>query len=217
MAATLTGSKVPDNAGLSSLTHWRWQSRFSVFCHELPPHIVFLTLKKNYNKNFSGVPLSLWKRQETSTSPMSLSRAVINNNNTNNNIMNESPPFLRPVQPDFTLVCIQNLRALHQIGKKRRKYYENYLGLGFTWIGDKDCPKPKLFYSVSDYFKCENALLWSWLFYYVCSGHLSIIKHAAFNMAMRNLVAFFNLFFLKVLRIGGVSNRLGHKKVWEPL
>ena len=31
----------------------------------------------------------------------------------------------------------------HQTGKKRRKYDENYLGLGFTWIGDTDCPKPQ--------------------------------------------------------------------------
>ena len=26
----------------------------------------------------------------------------------------------------------------HQTGKKRRKYDDNYLGLGFTWIGDTD-------------------------------------------------------------------------------
>lgn len=31
----------------------------------------------------------------------------------------------------------------HQTGKKRRKYDDNYLGLGFTWIGDTDCPKPQ--------------------------------------------------------------------------
>ena len=32
---------------LSSVTHWAWQSLISVFSHALPPHIVFLTLKKN--------------------------------------------------------------------------------------------------------------------------------------------------------------------------
>ena len=37
-------SKVPGNAGLSSLTYWAWQSHFSGFCHALPPHIVFLSL-----------------------------------------------------------------------------------------------------------------------------------------------------------------------------
>jgi len=31
----------------------------------------------------------------------------------------------------------------HQTGKKKRKYDENYLGLGFTWIGNADCPKPQ--------------------------------------------------------------------------
>ena len=31
----------------------------------------------------------------------------------------------------------------HQMGKKIRKYDENYLGLGFAWIGDTDCPKPQ--------------------------------------------------------------------------
>ena len=31
----------------------------------------------------------------------------------------------------------------HQMGKKIRKYDENYLGLGFTWIGNTDCPKPQ--------------------------------------------------------------------------
>ena len=31
----------------------------------------------------------------------------------------------------------------HQMGKKKRKYDENYLGLGFTWIGDPDFPKPQ--------------------------------------------------------------------------
>jgi len=33
-------------AGLSSVTHWAWDSRISVLNHALPPHIVFLTLKK---------------------------------------------------------------------------------------------------------------------------------------------------------------------------
>ena len=28
----------------------------------------------------------------------------------------------------------------NQTGKKRRKYDENDLGLGFTWIGNADCP-----------------------------------------------------------------------------
>jgi hypothetical protein len=31
----------------------------------------------------------------------------------------------------------------HQTGEKIRKYDDNYLGLGFTWIGDTDCPKPQ--------------------------------------------------------------------------
>ena len=30
-----------------------------------------------------------------------------------------------------------------RLEKKKRKYYENYLGLGFTWIGNADCPKPQ--------------------------------------------------------------------------
>jgi len=66
-------------------------TRISTSSHTHTAHMVFLTLKKKYNINFSGALLSLWKRQETSTSPMSLSRAVINNNNTNNNISNDRP------------------------------------------------------------------------------------------------------------------------------
>ena len=31
----------------------------------------------------------------------------------------------------------------HQTGKKKRKYDDNYLGLGFTCIGNADCPKPQ--------------------------------------------------------------------------
>ena len=34
------------------------------------------------------------------------------------------------------------MRVNTRRGKKRRKY-DNYLGLGFTWIGDTDCPKPQ--------------------------------------------------------------------------
>ena len=40
-----------------------------VFCHAFPPHIVFLTQKKNYHINFSGGLLSLWKRQEQTRHP----------------------------------------------------------------------------------------------------------------------------------------------------
>ena len=35
------------------------------------------TLKKKYHIKFSGAPLSLWKQQEISTSPMSLNRATL--------------------------------------------------------------------------------------------------------------------------------------------
>ena len=96
LAATLAGEPVAQRfpSQKSQVTQGSRVSRFSVFCHALPPHIAFLTLKKNYNLNFSGALLSPWKRHKTSTSPMSLSRAVINYNNTNNNIINERPPFL---------------------------------------------------------------------------------------------------------------------------
>jgi len=45
-------------------------------------------------------------------SSMSLSRAVIDSNNTNNNVINERPPFPTGERGDVTLACIQNLRAL---------------------------------------------------------------------------------------------------------
>ena len=51
-------------------------------------HCISHAEKKNYNMNFSSALLSLWKRQETSTSHMSLSRAVIDDNNNTNNIIN---------------------------------------------------------------------------------------------------------------------------------
>ena len=35
------------------------------------------------------------------------------------------------------------MRVNTRWGKKIRKYDENYLGLGFTWIGNTDCPKPQ--------------------------------------------------------------------------
>ena len=54
----------------------------------------FSRWKKYYNIDLSAALLSLWKRQETSTSPMT----HLPNNNTNNDIINERPPFLRPVQ-----------------------------------------------------------------------------------------------------------------------
>lgn len=31
----------------------------------------------------------------------------------------------------------------NQPGRKKRKYDEHYLGLGFSFIGDNDCPKPQ--------------------------------------------------------------------------
>jgi len=69
-AAGLFGLMLKIRALKSDETHAFQQ----VFTHT--PHMVFLTLKKKYNINFSGTPLSLWKQQETSTSPMSLSRAA---------------------------------------------------------------------------------------------------------------------------------------------
>ena len=93
-AGGTASSKVPGNVklpgsvdcnGHSSLTHLGLLSRTPA------THCVSHAKKKIIN--FCGAPLSQWKRQETSTSPMSLSRAVINNNNTNN-IINERPPFL---------------------------------------------------------------------------------------------------------------------------
>ena len=35
------------------------------------------------------------------------------------------------------------MRVKTRQGKERRKYDDNYLGLGFTRIGDEDCPKPQ--------------------------------------------------------------------------